>query len=210
MAMKTNGGVMQIGGVVGLREGRSAGTRAGDRGAARRSSALPADAAAAAAAAAAPRAAARGHVSGRRRGAGARRGPRRPRWRDRRPRDARRRIGARSSSGGWREIDRQVAGRRPRDREGLRRSHRLRGEADRHRPRRHLVGLRRRRRHRRLEQRRRDVQRDAGARAPRLHRGADRARSGAAICCACGARSRRSRSRFPSNAYCGLGLRIAD
>ena len=63
---------------------------------------------------------------------------------------------------------------RTRHGQGLRRSHRLRGEVDRHRSRRHLVRLRRRRRHRRLEQRGRDVQRDAGAGAPRLQRGAHR------------------------------------
>src|SRR5262249_13518051 len=51
---------------------------------------------------------------------------------------------------------------------------RLRGEADRDRSRRDLVGLRRRRRRRRLERRRRDVQRDARTGPPRLHRTADR------------------------------------
>ena len=43
-----------------------------------------------------------------------------------------------------------IVGRRPSRREGAGRSHRLRREADRHRPRRHLVRLRRRRRHRGL------------------------------------------------------------
>ena len=74
--------------------------------------------------------------------------------------------------------------------EGLRRSHRLRGEADRHRPRRHLVGLRRRRRHRRLEQRVGDVQRHARAGAARLHARTTSRSCGAATCCACGPRSR--------------------
>ena len=81
------------------------------------------------------------------------------------------------------EIDKQAARRSARDRAGLRQSHRLRREADRHRSRRHLVGLRRRRRRRRLERRERDVQRHAGARAPRLHRAADCASCGAATCC---------------------------
>ena len=58
--------------------------------------------------------------------------------------------------------------------QGLRRSHRLRRQEDRHRPRRHLVRLRRRRRRRRLERRRRDLQRHARTGAPRLHRRADR------------------------------------
>ena len=63
----------------------------------------------------------------------------------------------------------EVAGRDTRDRQGLRRSHRLRGEAHRHRSRRHLVRLRRRRRRHGLEQRKRDVQRHARARPSRLH-----------------------------------------
>ena len=55
-------------------------------------------------------------------------------------------------------------------REGVRRSHRLCGEADWRRSRGDLVRLRRRRWHRGLGQRRRHVQRDARARAPRLQR----------------------------------------
>ena len=159
MAMKTNGGVVQIGGVAELRQGRSrrnagrrlrrcaqefalpagrgggAGTRR-RRGGARR--------------AAVPGGSALGGT-GAGRGRGGRGGATAGLETLTPP------IGARSSSGGWREIDRQVARCRPRHRQGLRRSHRLRGEADRHRPRRHLVGLRRRRRHRRLEQRGRDA-----------------------------------------------------
>ncbi len=68
----------------------------------------------------------------------------------------------------------EVAGRDARDRQGLRRSHRLRGEAHRHRSRRHLVRLRRRRRRHGLEQRQRDVQRHARARPSRLYRRTDR------------------------------------
>ena len=89
------------------------------------------------------------------------------------------------------EIDRQVAGGRPRHREGLRRSHRLRREADRHRPRRHLVGLRRRRRRRRLEQRRRERSTSRWSSCAAATPKSRSARSGAATCCACGARSRR-------------------
>ena len=61
-----------------------------------------------------------------------------------------------------------------RERQGLRRSHRLHHQEDRHRSRRHLVGLRRRWRDRRLERRERNLQRHARARPPRLHRGSDR------------------------------------
>ena len=73
-----------------------------------------------------------------------------------------------------REDQRGLSAGAARDGQGLRRSHRLRGQAHRHRPRRHLVGLRRWRRCRRLEQRGRGVQRHARARASRLHRGTNR------------------------------------
>ena len=123
--------------------------------------------------------------------AGSRSRWRRPRTRRRRSRCpvARTARGIRQAAGRDR---RQVPAGGPRQREGLRESHRLRGEAHRHRSRRHFVGLRWRRRHRRLEQRGGSVQRHAGTGAPRLHGSNRSASCGAAICCAFGAKSRRS------------------
>ena len=71
-----------------------------------------------------------------------------------RSRSSRRRQRAGVPARGRRTVDKPVPAASARDRQGLRRSHRLRREADRHRSRRHLVGLRRRRRRRRLERRR--------------------------------------------------------
>ena len=179
MAMKTNGGVVQMVALSGYVKADPA-ERGPAIAALRQEFALPggrggldwAQAGGPAAARRRPRRDAA--VPGRRLGRRPRRsGPRRPRWCDRRRghADAREARGVRAAP---RRDRSQVAGRGPRDRQGLRRSHRLCGQADWHRSRRHLVGLRRRRRHRRLEQRRRDVQRHAGDGAPRLHRGANR------------------------------------
>ena len=74
-----------------------------------------------------------------------------------------------------------------RDGARLRRPHRLRGEVDRHRPRRHQLRLRRRRRDRRLAGRVRDAQRDGRARGARLLAQPTSRSSGAATCCAFGA-----------------------
>ena len=82
-----------------------------------------------------------------------------------------RRARIRQAAGGDR---REVAACRPSQREGLRESHRLRGEAHRNRSRGNFVGLRRRRRNRRLEQRGGSIQRHAGTGSPRLHRRTDR------------------------------------
>ena len=81
------------------------------------------------------------------------------------------------------EIDTQHPGDPVASDQRLRRPHRLCREADRHRPRRHLLRFRRRRRRHRLERRQRNLQRDSGARPPRLNRRRRSKNSGAATCC---------------------------
>ncbi len=93
-----------------------------------------------------------------------------------RPRSARAALAGKTdgvprAAGGHRQ---EIPAASSRDRQGLRRSHRLRRETDRPRSRGNLLRLRRRRRRRRLERRERDVQRYARAGSPRLHRGTDR------------------------------------
>ena len=81
------------------------------------------------------------------------------------------------------------------DRRGSRRSHRLRRQAHRHRPCRHRLGLRRRRRRHGLGRRERNGQRHGRARKRAATAARTSPRSGAAICCASGARpSARPRS----------------
>ena len=74
------------------------------------------------------------------------------------------------AAGGDHDPFRRAAG----DRERLRGSHRLRREADRHRPRGHQLRLRRRRRRGRVEQCRRDAERHARVGEARLQRGGHR------------------------------------